>query len=357
MSDSLDKYIKLFKQVQQEHESGQSNSHPDDRILLIDGHNLFIRVFSAVPTLNDNGDHIGGMAGFLKSLGSMSRQFRPTRIIVVFDGKGGSARRRKIYSSYKEGRSVKFSLNRVASLGQSDDDEMISMRRQFVRLADYLRQMPITIITVDNIEADDVIGYLCNSYFNKEHQKITVVSSDRDFLQLVNNNVSVWSPTKKLWFGPQEVISTYGIPSHNFVLYRTFLGDKSDNIEGIRGIGEKTIKKKLPILLSDKILTVDDLLEYCELNKTDKTCNKILEAKEVLHLNYKLMQLRDVDIALTLKNRIEQCVSEPINTLNKLEFIKMFTQDKMFTSIPDLNSWMSTSFSSLNAYALMSIQK
>ena len=86
---------------------------PNDSVMLIDGMNLFIRVFSAIPTTNEDGIHIGGIVGFLRSLAFNINMIRPTRTIIVFDGKGGSNRRRKIFPEYKMGRKMSYRLNRA----------------------------------------------------------------------------------------------------------------------------------------------------------------------------------------------------------------------------------------------------
>jgi 5'-3' exonuclease len=359
MSDSgLSKYADLLKQIRIEHETNSNPSDINDRILIIDGLNLFIRVFSAVPAMNDDGEHIGGLVGFMKSMALLNRQFKPTRCVVVFDGKGGSARRKKMHKEYKEGRSMKFSLNRSESMPQDDDAARVSMQQQFAKLATYLRCLPITIISIDNIEADDVIAHLSRQVFAKEHQKITIVSSDKDFLQLVDKRIQVWSPTKKILFSPKEVFEKYGIPSHNFLMYRLFLGDNSDNIPGIKGVGDKTFKSKLPILLGEEVINVDQIVQYCK-EKAEKTniYQRILDQEQILHLNERLMQLADVDIGGSLKMNIENCVIQPVDAINKMEFKKMFMMDKLYSAIPNLDTWLSQSFDFLNACAHQSREK
>ena len=86
------------------------NGKPNDSVLLIDGMNLFIRVFSAIPTTNEDGVHVGGIVGFLRSIGYTINMFRPTRVIIVFDGKGGSTRRRKLFPEYKQKRKTKYNF-------------------------------------------------------------------------------------------------------------------------------------------------------------------------------------------------------------------------------------------------------
>ena len=94
---------------------------------------------------------------------------------------------------------------------------------------------------IENIEADDTIGYLCRQVLTDS--KITIMSTDKDFLQLANGRIRIWSPTKKKMYDEDAVLSEYGISSHNLIWYRVLDGDKSDNISGVRGLGLKTIQK------------------------------------------------------------------------------------------------------------------
>ena len=90
------KYLSILNEIKEQGGS-ELGDNPNENVLIIDGLNTFIRVFSVIPTTNDDGTHIGGIVGFLKSIGYTINMFRPTRCIIVFDGKGGSSRRRKLY--------------------------------------------------------------------------------------------------------------------------------------------------------------------------------------------------------------------------------------------------------------------
>ena len=94
------RFFDILKEVEREHEQGTGSSK-DSHLMIIDGLNTFIRVFSAVPALNDDGDHIGGVTGFLRSIAANIRQHKPTRCVIVFDGKGGSRRRKDLFPEYK----------------------------------------------------------------------------------------------------------------------------------------------------------------------------------------------------------------------------------------------------------------
>ena len=341
------KYLKILDTLGKEKQD--VNENPNDKILIIDGLNTFIRVFSIYPTQNDDGIHIGGIVGFLKSLGHAIRTISPTRCIIVFDGKGGSSRRRKIFPGYKNNRKPTLRKNRVG-LYSANTDEKRNMIIQFSRIIEYLGNLPITVLSVDNVEADDVIAYIGKQVYNKPENKIVVMSTDKDFLQLVNGRISVWNPTKKTMYHPEQVEKDYGIPSHNFLVYRMLDGDVSDSIPGIQGWGLKTIAKKLPMIMEDKKVEVKDLVEYSK-NQEGKIFKNLLDNVGQLDLNYKLMQLDKVDISGSIKMKVVDIVKEPIQQLVKFKFQKMFMEDKLYTALPNLTSWLVTSFNRLNNFA------
>ena len=333
MSNS--KYLSIFEEIKKKGGS-VDGGNPNDKVLIIDGLNTFIRVFSVIPTTNDDGIHVGGIVGFLRSIGYTINMFSPTRVIIVFDGKGGSTRRRKLYPAYKENRKTKYRVNRAYDFA-SQEDEKQNMIMQLQRVVEYLDNLPITVMSYDNIEADDTIGYLCKQVLTES--EITVMSTDKDFLQLANSRIKVWSPTKKKMYDEKAVLEEYGITSHNLIWYRVLDGDKSDNISGVRGLGLKTIQKKLPFLSENRIVEMDEVI------------TELPESKDVIELNYKLMQLSNVDISGSTKTKIIDKVNEPINRLIKFQFEKMFLEDKLYTALPNLNSWLLTNFNQLNRYA------
>jgi 5'-3' exonuclease len=165
------------------------------------------------------------------------------------------------------------------------------------------------------------------------------MSTDKDFLQLANGRIKIWSPTKKKLYDEQTVLDEFGISSHNYIWYRVLDGDKSDNIKGVRGLGLKTIQKKLPFLSENRIVNIDEVI------------TELPDSKDVIELNYKLMQLSEVDISGSTKTKIQEKIREPINRLIKYKFQKMFLEDKLYAALPNLNSWLLTNFNQLNHYA------
>ena len=329
------KYLSIFDEIKKNGGS-LDDGHPNDKVLIIDGLNTFIRVFSVIPTTNDDGIHVGGIVGFLRSIGYTINMVRPTRTIIVFDGKGGSNRRRKLFPEYKQNRKTKYRVNRSYDFA-SQEDEKQNMMMQLSRCVEYLDTLPVTVMSYDNIEADDTIGYLCRQVLTES--KITVMSTDKDFLQLADDRIKIWSPTKKKMYDQKMVMDEYGINSHNYIWYRVLDGDKSDNIPGIRGLGLKTIQKKLPFLTENRIVNIDEVIDT------------LPESKDIIELNYKLMQLSNVDISGSTKTKIIDKANEPINRLIKFKFQKMFLEDKLFTALPNVISWLATNFNQLNQYA------
>jgi len=343
-----DLYKNILESVEKEHE-GNVERHKNSRVLIIDGLNTFIRCWSSIPTMNDNGDHVGGTTGVLKSIGYAIRQTQPTRVVVVFDGKGGSTSRKKKFGDYKAQRdSNKLRVNRQYADMMNDEDERESMKRQFVWLNEMLDKLPITTMIYDGVEADDIMAYITTNILKEDEQAI-LMSTDKDFLQLVDEKTIVWSPTKKKIYNKKRVKEEFGIESQNLLLYRVLDGDKSDNIPGVYGCGLKTVTKRFPELMEEKKLSVDDLLQLAEQKNEEskgkiKLYKDIMESKRQILLNRELMQLDDVDISGVIKMNTLDRFNEPIKPLNKMDFMKVLLKYKVVNNFGDINSWLNETF-------------
>jgi len=339
-------YLKIFDNLSADN---RDNSHQNDRILLIDGLNTFIRAFAVNPSQNEDGVHIGGITGFLLSIGFAIKNIKPTRVIICFDGKGGSVRRRKLYPDYKANRRVRQKLTRSTSL-LTVDDERVAMTQQLHRLVEYLDMLPVTVMSPENIEADDAMAYISQQVYPKS--QCVIMSTDKDFLQLVDDRVQVWSPTKKKFYFKETVTEEYSVPFHNFLMFRVMKGDSSDNIPGVRGTGVKTLQKRLPILFSDKVVDVDAIVDYAEnSNDNTKLSQALAESRELLEMNFKLMQLADVDIDGQSKSIIINTVKDQISRLDKPTFLSMMMSDKLNVSIRNPDLWIKTVFGYLDNMA------
>ena len=253
----------------------------NSRVLLVDSLNNFIRNFAANSAMNENGDHVGGVVGFLKSTGQVARQFHSTRVICVFDGAGGSQRRRRLYEGYKNNRRPMEHLNRTYDFKDAAEEKE-ALKWQLHLLIDLLEHLPVSVFSLDNIEADDAIAYLAE-LTQQRGGKATILSTDKDFLQLVSENCEVYNPIKKKIYDANTVVEEYGIHPNNFLLFRMVEGDKSDNIPGVKGVGQATLLKLFPALRESKQLTISDLLDVCHTNEdiTDSSgCKKLLVANE-----------------------------------------------------------------------------
>ena len=336
-TDLNKKFISFLEQTKDD--THKSVTHLNDRVLIVDGLNTFIRSFAVNPSINDDGLHIGGMVGFLKSIRYSCDILKPSRCIIVFDGKHGSKRRQKIYPEYKATRKVKSRLNRNVDWGTAPQDEEQSMKQQMGRLIEYLEQLPLTLVCVDGIEADDTMAYVSQQIL--PDSDIILMSTDKDFLQLVDDRVKVWSPTKKKLYNKKAVFDDFGIPAHNMLTYRILDGDKSDNINGVKGAGVKTVQKFLPRILDDEKFTAKDLLDFVENSDSKiKLLENIKKSSNLLKRNYLLMQLQNVDIPKHTKRKIQNTISGKVPQLVKYKFQTMFIKDKLQSAIKNFDSWV-----------------
>jgi len=340
--------------LEKDHNDRSWERNTNSNILIIDGYNTYLRAFMAIPTMNDNGDHNGGVVGFFRSIGYAIKLLHPTRCIIVFDGVGGSLKRRKIFPEYKERRKNKIRLNRVYEDQTTWTEEEKNCLHQFSRLNYYLKLLPLNIIRLDNVEADDTIAYCALDTF-KESRSVYVMSSDKDFLQLVDDRIKVWSPTKKLLYGPAEIIRDYGIHPNNFVLFRAMDGDDSDNIDGIRGAGIKTVIKCFPFLAESKTYGLEDIIAHSTNNrKKYKIYEAIIAGKPILERNIAIMQLKDT--MLTTASQL--LVNDMLNTskiphLNRNAFVRLIVEDSMNNNFPDHQHFLTECFGALDSVTRM----
>lgn len=342
-------YLDLLSELENEHANSRALSL-NSKTLIVDGLNTFIRSFSVDPSCNDNGVHVGGITGFLKSVGYAIKVFNPTRVVIVFDGKGGSQRRRKLYPDYKHKRKASTRYNRSIHIS-SQEDEQQSMKMQISRLLQYLETLPVSIFCIDNIEADDVISFIAKNPLDNEVNNYYIMSTDKDFYQLINDNITVWSPTKKKMYDVNAILDEYGIHPNNFIMYRILDGDVSDNISGVKGFALKTVQKSFPFLKEELESNIDSLINNST-DKKGKCFESLLNSKDILERNFKLMQLKNVDISGNAKLKITNNIRENSPTLNQWGFKTFILEDQINSAFPNLDGWLKTCFETLNTYSL-----
>lgn len=295
------------------------------RLMVVDAMNAFIRAWIVDPSISQNGELIGGYKGFIKILQKLCREMRPDEIIIAWDGAGGSQKRRTINKNYKGGRKP-LRLNRnVKNL--TDDEQLQNKVWQQMQLMEMLNCMPFIQIVSDGIEADDVISYVVQNHKYKGWQKI-IVSSDKDFFQLCDDETILYRPIQKTFINKPRIMEEFGIHPTNFAMARAIAGDGSDNLEGVRGVGLKTIAKKMQFFAKEDSVTLSELYEYCENDNTGlKVFSAILEAKDRIATNYKIMQLYSPAISIQTKNKIQYALDNFEAQFNKTEVMKMMKED------------------------------
>lgn len=263
----------------------------NDHILVIDAMNMLIRSFSLLKAMNPDGTHIGGIVGFLRSLGYVTRIFDPTRVIVVWDGKGGSANRKNINPDYKAQRATA----RITHWGLYDtkEQEMEALIGQLIRVQDYLECLPVTQVQIEKLEADDIMAYIAKQSSYSKVKKCTIVSSDKDFLQLVDDTVEVYAPVKKKTFTEDNIFDELKVLPENYNIVKSLLGDNSDNLKGVKGLGIKTIVAEFPKLLKERT-NLDYIFKVAEEKlEGKKIFSKIIHNWKNVEDNFAMMDLHD----------------------------------------------------------------
>ena len=336
----------LLDSVQEDQEETISKKH--DRVLILDGLNLFFRNFAMMNMVNPDGVHIGGLGGFFRSLGAMIRQTNPTSVYVVFDGAGSTVNRKNLLSEYKGTRN----LQRVTNWEAFDnlEEEHDSKIDQIVRIIQYLKLLPVKTTIIDKVEADDIIAVLAEKLVKKHNSTCFIVSSDKDFLQLVTDKIIVYRPMEKEYYTPKVVEEKFGLKPSNFILHKVLLGDNSDNIRGVKGLGAKGIFKKFPELKTHD-LTLDDIFDISARKFKDHVVySRIVQEQSRIETNYKVMDLSIPMIDDRGKEYVESLIEEDFPDFNPEMFAQFYNEDKMGGMIRNLETWLKDIFSQFKGY-------
>ena len=334
----------LFALLDEVQEQGEETVE-GQRILMIDGLNLFFRNFAMLNMVNPDGVHVGGLGGFFRSLGALIRQIDPTSVYVVFDGAGSANNRKNLLPEYKSGRN----LQRITNWEVFDDleDEDDAKVDQIVRIIQYLKTLPVKTVSIDKVEADDIIAHLCTVLPEQEKDKVFIVSSDKDFLQLVNQNVIVYRPMEKEFYTEETIKQKFNMSPSNFIIYKTLMGDNSDKVKGVKGLGEKKLYKLFPELQSQD-LSLDDVYNICESKfKEHVIYARIIQDIDALEKNYKIMDLSNPMLDENDKKYLNWVVnSDELNYLPD-QFVSFYNEDKLGGMIRNVEFWVKDIFDEL----------
>lgn len=316
-----------------------------ERYLLIDGLNLFFRNFSAINAVNSNGVHIGGLGGFFRSLGALIRTIQPTQVYMVFDGVGSSNIRKNIIPEYKSNRNTsRITKHELFDNLEEEDDSKIN---QIVRIIQYLKTLPVKTVSLPTVEADDIIAYLSSTLPTKPEDRVFIVSSDKDYLQLISDKVIVYRPIEKEYYTTDTVKEKFNITPHNFLLYKLLMGDNSDGVTGIKGLGAKGLFKRFPELATQD-LSFDDLINLAEAKlKEHIIYARVLHNIPLLEDKYRVMDLSNPMMDDKDKMFIDKFVENaPLNFLPDT-FVEMCNEDQIGNLIRNTDYWVRDIFKDL----------
>ena len=313
----------------------------NDHIVLIDAMNMLIRSFSLIKSMNPDGAHVGGIIGFLRSLGYVNRILDPSRVIIVWDGKGGSGNRKNINPDYKAQRAT----SRITHWGLYDtkEQETEALIGPLYRVQDYLECLPVQQIGLEKLEADDIIAYLAKRA-SSSNKKVTIVSSDKDFFQLIDDNISIYAPIKKKVFTKENVVEELKVLPENYNIVKALLGDNSDNLKGIKGLGIKTILSEWKSFAYDPLASLQDVWDHCETQleqeKSKKIFAKILHDWDTVLSNYEIMNLHDSVLDDSEESHILEVVKSDIPDLQTGAFLHLLNQDGIEGITKNTEGWL-----------------
>ena len=305
------------------------------KTLLVDGNNLLKIGFYGVKEYYHNGEHIGGIYHFLNTLRRFIEEQNFDKVVVFWDGDSNSSARKLIYPKYKE--------NRTST---ETDQKKESFYKQKERIKQYLEEMFVRQVEVNNNESDDLIAYYCHI---SEDEHKTIFSSDRDLTQLISEKVSVYSPQQKRTYKMGDMIKNKDLefPHYNIKTTKIVCGDTSDNIDGIRLMGEKTLVKLFPEILENPITFSDILSKAEQLLKEDKentALKNLLTGKtkdgiygeEFFVINQKIIDLSEPLITDQGKTIVEEYYKETLDPDGRgyKNLIKMMMDDGIFKFLP-----------------------
>jgi DNA polymerase I len=288
------------------HVSERSQKPPARRLVVIDGANSIYRAFFALPASlrAPDGTPTNAILGFVNMLTKLLREESPTWVAVAFDPKGGTFRNR-LFEGYKANR----------------DAQPEELSRQIPLMREFLEAIRIPLLEVPDFEADDVIATLVKEV--PEDAFVSIVSTDKDLMQLVNERVQMLDSGKQRRSGPAEVEARFGVPPDKILDLRSLVGDPSDNIPGVKGIGEKGAAKLLA-----EWQTLENLLDNAEQVTAKRAREALLEQRSQAELSKVLSTLRfDVPLPLALEDLVVREADH--------ERLAAFYQRMGFTSLLD----------------------
>ena len=311
------------------------------RTLLVDGDNLFKIGFHGAKDVYNDGAHVGGVFHFVNILRRFLEEHNHDKVVVFWDGDSNSSIRKSIYPQYK--------ANRRQDMNEFKYESYLEQK---ARVKQYLEEIFVRQVEMFSNEADDLIAHYCKI---SKDEDIIIFSADKDLTQLISERVTIYSPISKQYYknGDMITINKVNIPHYNVLLTKIFTGDKSDNINGIEGLGEKTLVKLFP-QVQEKPCTIEEILDYARnipQKKPIKTLNNILTGKtkstiigeEFYRTNKKIVDLTNPLITDEGKELVQQILTDTIDPTDRgyKNLMRMMMEDGLFKYLPkDDEAWV-----------------
>jgi DNA polymerase-1 len=311
-------------------------------ILVCDGSNLFVRAFfSMTDTVlqNSKSQDTTAIYVFLQHLRKLIDTEKPEECYIIFDF-GRDARKKSIFKDYKANRNI--DLGALAGYDLTVKmNEIESRKRQKDVIIGILKTLPVKLVIVKQIEGDSLIAFVTKHFIDRG-KTVTIVSNDKDFYQLLGNeDIKIFNPHKKQYIAKcnmEEVFPIKGLPIQSYRLYKAIRGDKSDNIPGIEQFGDKKIQKLFDTIKEDKGIypnTVEELY-----NNIPEKFNKYFEGKkEQIELNYKLIDLIDIDWSPQSLNLIYRAI-ESNPSFSRMDFMQFLIRENINTILAKVDKFI-----------------
>lgn len=280
---------------------------PENPLILVDGSSYLYRAYHAFPPLtNRAGEPTGAMYGVLNMLRSLILQYQPTHAAVVFDAKGKNFRD-ELFEDYKSHRPP-----------MPDD-----LRAQIEPLHTMVKAMGLPLLAVSGVEADDVIGTLAREA-EKAGRPVLISTGDKDMAQLVTPGITLINTMTNTILGPDEVVTKYGVPPELIIDFLALMGDSSDNIPGVPGVGEKTAQALLQGLGGlDALYGEPEKIAGLTFRGAKTMAAKLEQNKDLAYLSYKLATIKtDVELELGCEQLTvaEPAADDLLTLFKKYEF-------------------------------------
>jgi len=278
------------------------------KLFIVDGYAILYRAHYALirnPLITSYGFHTSALFGFANHIIKLINDEKPDYLVCAFDSKEKTFRH-KIYSNYKANR----------------PEMPLELQHQIPHLWEVLEAMNIPVLRKPGFEADDIIGTITNSVSESQIESY-IVSGDKDFMQLINDKVFLYAPGKRNYppviYDRQGVIEKWGLPPEKIIDLLALMGDSSDNVPGVSGVGVKTAVKLL-----NEYDNIESVLDNVSKIKNKRVYDGLTNGREIAYLSRELVTIvKDVDVDTSIENFI-------LNSFNHEDLSKKFEELEFF---------------------------